>query len=204
MFKPSLELLEDRTMPSGFGVLPPEINSASIYAGAGAGPLLAAATAWNGLSAALQASASAYENVITELTNQAWIGFASAATQLQASGQAEGHGGMLIGNGGSGGAGGNGGLLLGDGGAGGDGGWLYGNGGVGGAGGNGGNAGLFGEGGTGGNGGNASLASTANLWTELAQWNQQVMAQANVFQSMIASLSASASAYAGSGNGPIS
>ncbi|KAA8939219.1 PPE domain-containing protein, partial [Mycobacterium sp.] len=29
-----------------FAALPPEVNSARMYAGAGAGPLMAAATAW--------------------------------------------------------------------------------------------------------------------------------------------------------------
>ncbi len=31
-----------------FAMLPPEINSARMYAGAGSGPMLAAASAWNG------------------------------------------------------------------------------------------------------------------------------------------------------------
>jgi hypothetical protein len=36
VFKPMLEVLEDRTAPSiGFGALPPEINSALMFAGAG-------------------------------------------------------------------------------------------------------------------------------------------------------------------------
>jgi PPE-repeat protein len=30
-----------------FGVLPPEINSGRMYAGAGSGPMLAAASAWD-------------------------------------------------------------------------------------------------------------------------------------------------------------
>jgi PPE-repeat protein len=30
-----------------FGALPPEINSGRMYAGPGAGPMMAAATAWN-------------------------------------------------------------------------------------------------------------------------------------------------------------
>ena len=36
-----------------FAVLPPEINSARMYAGPGAGPMLAAASAWDGLAAEL-------------------------------------------------------------------------------------------------------------------------------------------------------
>ncbi|WP_152315108.1 PPE domain-containing protein, partial [Mycobacterium tuberculosis] len=31
-----------------YSVLPPEINSALIFAGAGSGPMLAAASAWDG------------------------------------------------------------------------------------------------------------------------------------------------------------
>ncbi len=34
-----------------FGALPPEINSARMYSGAGSAPLLAAASAWSGLAA---------------------------------------------------------------------------------------------------------------------------------------------------------
>nr|WP_081288147.1 PPE domain-containing protein [Mycobacterium asiaticum] len=34
-----------------FAVLPPELNSAQIYAGAGTGPLLSAAASWDGLAA---------------------------------------------------------------------------------------------------------------------------------------------------------
>ncbi|REO51940.1 PPE domain-containing protein, partial [Mycobacterium tuberculosis] len=33
-----------------FAVLPPEVNSARIFAGAGLGPMLAAASAWDGLA----------------------------------------------------------------------------------------------------------------------------------------------------------
>ena len=47
-----------------FGLLPPEINSARRYAGPGAGPLLAAAAAWDGLAADLHATAAAYHAVI--------------------------------------------------------------------------------------------------------------------------------------------
>ena len=80
MFKPMLEALEDRTMPSDFGVLPPEINSARMFSGPGSGPLSSAAAAWNGLAAELRATAAAYESVLTGLSGGAWVGPAPAAT----------------------------------------------------------------------------------------------------------------------------
>ncbi|WP_140032726.1 PPE domain-containing protein, partial [Mycobacterium tuberculosis] len=40
-------------MVLGFSWLPPEINSARMFAGAGSGPLFAAASAWEGLAADL-------------------------------------------------------------------------------------------------------------------------------------------------------
>jgi len=62
-----------------FGALPPEINSGRIYAGPGAGPMMAAATAWNTLAAELGCAAAGYESVITELTCEQWLGSASAS-----------------------------------------------------------------------------------------------------------------------------
>ena len=41
-----------------YGILPPEINSSRIYAGPGSGPMLAAASAWDGLAAELGSAAS--------------------------------------------------------------------------------------------------------------------------------------------------
>ena len=61
-----------------FGLLPPETNSARMYAGPGAGPLLAAATAWDGLAADLHATAAAHRAVIVELTTGPWLGPSSA------------------------------------------------------------------------------------------------------------------------------
>jgi PPE-repeat protein len=57
-----------------FGVLPPEINSGRMYAGAGSGPLLAAAAAWDGLAAELGSTATSYRAVVSELTDAAWVG----------------------------------------------------------------------------------------------------------------------------------
>lgn len=51
-------------MVLGFSWLPPEINSARMFAGAGSGPLFAAASAWEGLAADLWASASSFESVL--------------------------------------------------------------------------------------------------------------------------------------------
>ncbi|MGH3597142.1 MAG: PPE family protein [Mycobacterium sp.] len=62
-----------------FGCLPPEINSARMYAGPGAGPMMAAAAAWNGLGAQLSTTAASYESVISMLTGEEWLGPASAA-----------------------------------------------------------------------------------------------------------------------------
>ncbi|OSC40509.1 PPE family protein [Mycobacterium decipiens] len=60
-----------------FGALPPEINSARMYAGAGPAPMLSAAAAWNGLAAELSTTATSYESVITRLTTESWMGPAS-------------------------------------------------------------------------------------------------------------------------------
>ncbi|SPM33827.1 hypothetical protein MRAB57_1631 [Mycobacterium rhizamassiliense] len=60
-----------------FAILPPEINSARMYAGAGSGPLLAAASAWEALAAELHSTASAYQSAISGLTAGPWLGPAS-------------------------------------------------------------------------------------------------------------------------------
>nr|WP_232069222.1 PPE family protein [Mycobacterium saskatchewanense] len=57
-----------------FAVLPPEINSGRMYAGAGAGPMVAAAAAWDGLAAELSSVANSYRGVISELTGGPWVG----------------------------------------------------------------------------------------------------------------------------------
>jgi PPE-repeat protein len=62
-----------------FGVLPPEVNSGRMYAGAGAAPLMTAASAWDGLAAELSSAATSYQSVVTELTGQPWLGAASAS-----------------------------------------------------------------------------------------------------------------------------
>jgi PPE-repeat protein len=61
-----------------FGVLPPEVNSARIYAGPGSGPMLAAASAWETLAAELHTTATSYQSAIAELTAGPWLGPAAA------------------------------------------------------------------------------------------------------------------------------
>ena len=60
-----------------FGALPPEINSGRMYAGPGAGSLLAAAAAWDELGAELHTTAANYQSVISGLTSGAWQGVSS-------------------------------------------------------------------------------------------------------------------------------
>jgi PPE-repeat protein len=57
--------------------LPPEINSALMFAGAGPGPLLAAASAWGALASELSGAASSFASVISGLTSGLWTGPAS-------------------------------------------------------------------------------------------------------------------------------
>ncbi|WP_408066887.1 PPE family protein [[Mycobacterium] crassicus] len=57
-----------------FGVLPPEVNSGRMYVGPGSSPMMAAAAAWDGLAAELSTAAANYQEVIAELTGQAWQG----------------------------------------------------------------------------------------------------------------------------------
>jgi PPE-repeat protein len=62
-----------------FGIYPPEINSARMYAGPGGAPILTAAQAWQGLAAELHSAANSYQSVITGLTTGPWVGPASAS-----------------------------------------------------------------------------------------------------------------------------
>jgi PPE-repeat protein len=61
-----------------FAFLPPEINSGRMYSGAGAGPLLAAASSWDALGAELNTAGLAYESVLTELSS-GWAGPSATA-----------------------------------------------------------------------------------------------------------------------------
>ena len=62
-----------------FGALPPEINSGRMYVGAGSGPLLAAAAAWDELAAELQSTAASYGTTVQGLTVGPWTGPSSIA-----------------------------------------------------------------------------------------------------------------------------
>ena len=64
-------------MVLNFSWLPPEINSARIFAGAGSGSLHTAASAWDGLASDLSASVSSFQSVLSGLANGAWTGPAS-------------------------------------------------------------------------------------------------------------------------------
>jgi PPE-repeat protein len=65
-----------------YGALPPEINSTRMYAGPGAGSMLVAAGAWDGLAADLQSTAAAAGSVVSALTDEPWQG--GSATSMAA------------------------------------------------------------------------------------------------------------------------
>jgi PPE-repeat protein len=67
-----------------FAAMPPEITSALMYSGAGAGPLMAAATAYNNLAAELSTTATQWESITTLLTTEQWTGAGSAAAAAAA------------------------------------------------------------------------------------------------------------------------
>jgi PPE-repeat protein len=61
-----------------FAALPPEINSGRMYAGAGPGPMVAAAAAWDDLADELSSTASSYQSVVEDLSSS-WQGPSSAS-----------------------------------------------------------------------------------------------------------------------------
>ncbi len=63
-------------MSFGFSLLPPEILSGLMYTGPGSGPLLAAATAWTGLSEELTTTATSVQSQVSGLTGT-WQGGSS-------------------------------------------------------------------------------------------------------------------------------
>ena len=67
------------TAPLDFAMLPPEVNSARMYSGAGSASMLAAASVWKGVAAELRSMALSYGAVLSALTDEEWHGPASAA-----------------------------------------------------------------------------------------------------------------------------
>jgi PPE-repeat protein len=57
-----------------YAAFPPEINSGRMYTGAGSGPLIAAATAWDELATELQSASDSYTSLISSLTSGPWLG----------------------------------------------------------------------------------------------------------------------------------
>lgn len=62
-----------------YGALPPEVNSARMYAGAGSASLLAAAAAWDGLAMELNRAAASYQSAVTALVSEGWLGPTSSS-----------------------------------------------------------------------------------------------------------------------------
>jgi len=62
-----------------FGALPPEINSARMYAGPGPGSMLAAAAAWQSLAEELTSAASGYGSIVSTLASGPWTGRSSTS-----------------------------------------------------------------------------------------------------------------------------
>ena len=60
-----------------FVLLPPEVNSARMYAGPRSQTMWAAAAAWDGLAAQLSSAASAFGSTVSGLTGATWLGPAS-------------------------------------------------------------------------------------------------------------------------------
>jgi triacylglycerol lipase len=62
-----------------FSVFPPEVNSLLLLDGPGAGPMLEAAAAWDGIRSELSAAANAFNSVTSDVAGQAWQGPSSAS-----------------------------------------------------------------------------------------------------------------------------
>jgi PPE-repeat protein len=62
-----------------FAALPPEINSGRMYSGPGSAPMMAAASAWNGVAAELGSAATSYASVVSTLASDEWLGPASVS-----------------------------------------------------------------------------------------------------------------------------
>jgi PPE-repeat protein len=64
-----------------FAALPPEVHSALMYTGPGAGPMLAAAAAWDQLATNLRSTAASYRSEITGLVAESWQGPSSMSME---------------------------------------------------------------------------------------------------------------------------
>ncbi|WP_406814384.1 PPE family protein [Mycobacterium sp. M23085] len=64
-----------------YGSLAPEINSARLYSGPGSTSLTSAASAWNTLASELNSAALDYQNIVTQLSSEEWLGSSSAAME---------------------------------------------------------------------------------------------------------------------------
>ncbi|HEU0190037.1 MAG TPA: PPE family protein [Mycobacterium sp.] len=62
-----------------YGLLPPEVNSGRLYAGAGSAPMMAAASAWRALAGEITSALTSYETTISQLVDEEWTGPASAS-----------------------------------------------------------------------------------------------------------------------------
>jgi PPE-repeat protein len=71
-----------------WGAFTPEFNSGRMYAGAGSGPMLAAAAAWDTLAAELHAAAGSYQSVVSGLIAGQWLGPSSASMAAAAAASA--------------------------------------------------------------------------------------------------------------------
>ena len=67
-----------------FAAMPPEVNSALMYAGAGAGPMMAASATWNNLASELSTTAAQYESIVSTLTSEHWRGAGSISAAAAA------------------------------------------------------------------------------------------------------------------------
>lgn len=68
-----------------FGALPPEVNSARMYCGAGSAPLVGAASAWGALAEELHSAAELYQSLVSQIVDASWRG-PSAIAMLTAVG----------------------------------------------------------------------------------------------------------------------
>src|ERR1700744_559055 len=65
-------------MAFDFAARPPEVNSTLMYSGSGAGPMMAASSAFSALSSELSSNAASYESVVSQLSSE-WQGPSASA-----------------------------------------------------------------------------------------------------------------------------